>query len=38
MDYPDRHVVAYRDDFSAEEAIIQIAEKGYILKIYLSSG
>lgn len=30
MDYPDRHVVAYRDDFSAEEAIIQIAEKGYI--------
>lgn len=31
MDYPDRHVVAYRDDFSAEEAIIQIAEKGYIL-------
>ena len=28
MDHPDRHVVAYRDDFSAEEAIIQIAEKG----------
>lgn len=31
MDHPDRHVVAYRDDFSAEEAIIQIDEKGYIL-------
>lgn len=31
MDHPDRHVVAYRDDCSAEETIIQIDEKGYIL-------